>query len=455
MRGLLSRPAQTPLGGHMSTIAAQRVKTEVPGPRSQELAARKAEFVSASVNPAFPVYIASAEGTTLTDVDGNEFIDFGSGIGVTTLGHGNAGTTGAAVEQIERFTHTLFGVTPYEGYVEVSRRLTEITPGDFPKKSMLGSTGAEAIENAIKIARAYTRRNGIAVVDHAYHGRTNLTLGLNYKATPYAAGAGPRPGEIYRTSNSYPFHDGLEGAEAARRAIAYLEKTAGTENLACLLIEPIQGEGGVIVPAPGFLSTLQRWCNDNGIVVIADEIQTGLGRTGKMFASEHFDFVPDLVAIAKAIASGIPLSAVTGRAEIMDAMAPGALSGTFSGNPVACAAALSVLDQLETRGTLDRAAEIGERLQAGLLALKSRFPVIGDVRGLGALHGIELVHADGTPNPEAYRALSRLTLERGLILMAGGSDGHVLRMLPAITVTDEVLDEALAILEHALEAYSA
>ncbi|MFV0435399.1 MAG: aminotransferase class III-fold pyridoxal phosphate-dependent enzyme [Leucobacter sp.] len=433
----------------MSSNAPQRIKTEVPGPRSQELAAHKAEFVSASVNPAFPIYIASAHDSILVDVDGNEYIDFGCGIGVTTLGHGNESITSAAIEQIGRFTHTLFGVTPYEGYVEVARRLAQLTPGDFAKKSMLGSTGAEAIENAIKIARAHTRRNGITVVDHAYHGRTNLTLGLNYKAVPYSIGAGPRPGEIYRTSNSYPFHDGLDGAAAARKAISYLEKTAGAENLACLVIEPIQGEGGVIVPAEGFLSTLQQWCNENGIVVIADEIQTGLGRTGKMFASEHFDFVPDLVAIAKAIASGIPLSAVTGRAEIMDAMAPGALSGTFSGNPVACASAISVFDQLEAPGTLARATEIGERIQAGLSALKERFSVIGDVRGLGALHGIELVREDGTPNAEAYRALSRLTLERGLILMPGGSDGHVLRMLPAITASDEIIDEALAILGEA------
>ncbi|MBL3687528.1 aminotransferase class III-fold pyridoxal phosphate-dependent enzyme [Leucobacter zeae] len=432
----------------------RRVRTEVPGPRSRELGERRSEYVSAAVSPAFPVFIASADDSVLTDVDGNEFIDFGSGIGVTTLGHGNAGATAAAVDQIDRFTHTLFGVTPYEGYVEVSRRLALATPGDFPKKSMLGSTGAEAIENAIKIARAHTRRNGIAVVDHAYHGRTNLTLGLNFKATPYAIGAGPRPGEIYRTANSYPFHDGLNGSDAARRAIAYLEKTAGAENLACLVIEPIQGEGGVILPAEGFLPALQEWCRAHGIVVIADEIQTGLGRTGRMFASEHFGFVPDLVATAKAIASGIPLSAVTGRAEIMDSMSPGGLSGTFSGNPVACAAALSVLDQLEAPGTLERAAEVGDRIGTGLRALQARYPVIGDVRGLGALHGIELVTPAGDPDPSAYRALSRLALERGLILLPGGSDGHVLRMLPAITVSDALIDEALAILGEALEVHA-
>ncbi|MEB4616427.1 aminotransferase class III-fold pyridoxal phosphate-dependent enzyme [Leucobacter sp. M11] len=437
----------------MTAATKTRIITEVPGPRSREIAELKAEFVSRSVSPALPVYIASAEGSVLTDVDGNEFIDFGSGIGVTSLGHVNEAAVAAAIEQSKRFTHTLFSVTPYELYVQVARRLAGITPGNFAKKSVLSSTGAEAIENAIKIARSHTRRNGIAVVDHAYHGRTNLTLGLNFKASPYSTGAGPRPGEIYRAVNSYPFRDGLSGVEAAKRAIAYWEKTAGVENLACLLIEPIQGEGGIILPAEGFLETLQAWCREQGIVIIADEIQTGLGRTGALFASEHFGFEPDLVATAKAIAAGYPLSAVTGRAEIMDAMPAGGLSGTFSGNPVACAAAIEILDQLEAEGAMSRAVAVGERIQAGLRELQAQYPsLIGDVRGLGALHGIELVNADGSPNAAAQAALSRAAIERGLLLLGGGSDGQVLRMLPAINISDELIDEALAILGECLAA---
>lgn len=434
----------------MNAATTTRITTEVPGPRSREIAALKDEFVSRSVSPAQPVYIASAAGSVLTDVDGNEYLDFGSGIGVNSLGNVNETAVSAAIEQSKLFTHTLFSVTPYELYVQVARRLAAVTPGDFAKKSVLSSTGAEAIENAIKIARSHTRRNGIAVVDHAYHGRTNLTLGLNFKASPYSTGAGPRPGEIYRAQNSYPFRDGLTGAEAAKLAIAYWEKTAGIDNIACLLVEPIQGEGGIILPAEGYLETLQAWCREHDIVVIADEIQTGLGRTGTMFASEHFGFVPDLVATAKAIGGGYPLSAVTGRADIMDAMPAGGLSGTFSGNPVACAAAIEIFDQLEAPGTLERAVAVGERIRAGLLELQAAYPaLIAEVRGLGALHGIELVNADGSPNAAAQAALAKAAMERGLLVLGGGSDGHVLRLLPAITITDELIDEALAILGQA------
>lgn len=438
----------------MSTLTTfpQRVRTEVPGPLSRAAHERKNQYISASVNPLLPVYIDRAEGSVLIDVDGNEFLDFGCGIGVTSLGHANTAIVDAAIAQTQRFTHTLFSVTPYELYVEVGRLLGEITPGDFAKKSVLSSTGAEAIENAVKVARCYTRRNGIAVVDHGYHGRTNLTLGMNYKAQPYSTGAGPRPGEIYRVNNSYPFRDGLDGVEAARRAIAHLEKISGADNLACLVLEPIQGEGGVIVPAEGYLPTLQEWCRENGIVTIVDEIQTGLGRTGKLFASEHFGYVPDLVVTAKAIAGGVPVSAVTGRAKIMDAIPAGGLSGTFSGNPIGCAAAVEVIEQLRAPGAMDRATEIGERIQAGLAALKERYSVIGDVRGLGALHGIELVDEDGAPNPAAFKAVHAEAAKRGLLAMPGGSDGHVLRLLPAVNISDELIDEALHILDEAFAA---
>lgn len=432
------------------------VKTaiRVPGTQSQALDDLRATEVSAAVKTYTPIYISHAEGSILTDVDGQEYIDFGCGIGVTTLGHGNAAVIDAAIEQIKKFAHTLFTITPYESYVRVAQKLNQITPGDFAKKSVLSSTGAEAVENAIKIARAHTRRNGIAVLDHGYHGRTNLTLGLNYKAVPIATGAGPRPGEIYRAANSHPYLDGLDGPTAARRAIAYLEKISGADNLACFLIEPIQGEGGVIEPAPGFLNALQKWCNDNGIVVIADEIQTGLGRTGKLFASEHFDFMPDLVVTAKAIAGGIPVSAVTGRADIMDSMKPGALSGTYSGNPVGCAASLAVLEQLTAPGMMDRATEIGHIIQSRLRDMKATHAVIGDVRGQGALHGLELVHTDGSPNPDAFKAVSTRAAELGLLVLPGGSDGHVLRLLPAITISNELIGQALDILDQAFSEIS-
>lgn len=426
--------------------------TAGPGITSQSLNDLRKSEVSAAVNTYTQIYISHAEGSILTDVDGNDYIDLGCGIGVTTLGHGNPAVIDAAINQIKSFTHTLFTITPYESYVRVAQRLNQITPGDFPKKSVLSSTGAEAVENAIKIARAHTRRNGIAVLDHGYHGRTNLTLGLNYKAVPLATGAGPRPGEIYRAPNSHPYLDGLDGPTAAKRAISYLEKISGADNLACFLIEPIQGEGGVISPAPGFLNALQAWCNDNGIVVIADEIQTGLGRTGKLFASEHFDFIPDVVVTAKAIAGGIPVSAVTGRANIMDSMKPGALSGTYSGNPVGCAASLAVLDQLTAPGAMERATEIGEIIQKRLHQMKGSYPVIGDVRGAGALHGLELVHPDGSPNPDAFKAVSKNAADRGVLVLPGGSDGHVLRLLPAITISDELLHRALDVLDDAFSA---
>ncbi|MFF8818099.1 aminotransferase class III-fold pyridoxal phosphate-dependent enzyme [Leucobacter sp. NPDC015123] len=437
----------------MSNSYPNRVTTAVPGPRSQSAHAARQQHVSASVGSYMPIYIERADGSILTDLDGNEFIDFGCGIGVTSLGHANEAAVGAMREQLEAFTHTLFTVTPYELYTEVARLLGEITPGDFAKKSVLSTTGAEAIENAVKIARSFTRRNGIAVVEHGYHGRTNLTLGMNYKAQPYSTGVGPRAGEIYRVPNSYPFRDGeQDGSVIARKAIKTLEKISGADNLACLVIEPIQGEGGIVVPAPGYLETLQAWCADNGIVVIADEIQTGLGRTGKLFASEHFGFVPDLVVTAKAIGAGIPLSAVTGRADIMDAIPAGGLSGTYSGNPVACAAAIEVLSQLTAPGAMDRTTEIGERLRAGLAQLQEKYPVIGDVRGHGALFGIELVDADGEPNAPAFATVSQAALANGLLVMAGGSDGHVLRLLPQVNISDELIDEALSILDTAFSA---
>jgi 4-aminobutyrate aminotransferase/(S)-3-amino-2-methylpropionate transaminase len=327
-----------------STVTQERrVVTAIPGPRSVALHQRRLAVVSGGVASALPVYIDQAHGAVLLDVDGNQFIDLGAGIGVTTMGHTEASVVTAAISQTQDFVHTLFTITPYEEYVRVAELLAAHTPGDFPKKSVLINSGAEAVENGVKIARKHTGRRAVAVLDHAYHGRTVLTMAMNYKAMPYATGYGPLASDVYHAPSSYPYHDGLSGSEAAARTIGYLEKVIGASDLACLVVEPIQGEGGFMVPADGFLPALQEWCTANGVVMIADEIQSGMARTGAYYASEHFGWIPDLVLTAKGIAAGFPLAAVTGRAEIMDSSQPGGLGGTFGGNPVSCAAAIAVL----------------------------------------------------------------------------------------------------------------
>src|SRR6478736_6532183 len=360
----------------------RRIVTAVPGPKSQELHERRLAVVPTGVSSALPVYIARANGAILVDVDGNQFVDFGAGIGVTTVGHTETAVVEAAAGQLQDVIHTLFTITPYEEYVRVAELLAQHTPGDFAKKSVLVNSGAEAVENGVKIARKYTGRNGVAVLDHAYHGRTNLTMAMNFKAMPYGLGFGPFAGDVYRAPNSYPLHDGLSGADAAARTIGYLEKTVGAADLACLVVEPIQGEGGFIVPADGYLPALQAWCTANGIVFIADEIQSGMARTGAYFASEHFGFAPDMVLSAKGIAGGLPLAGVTGRAEIMDAAQPGGLGGTFGGNPVACAAAVAVFERIEQDDLLAEARRIETGLRAALERLQQSFPVIAEIRGI-------------------------------------------------------------------------
>ena len=356
--------AQTVAGPVYSVPQQRKIVTAIPGPKSQQLHDRRSKVVSAGVSSALPVYIEHANGAILVDVDGNQFIDFGAGIGVTTVGHTEARVVEAAAAQLQDVIHTLFTITPYEEYVRVAELLAEHTPGNWQKKSVLVNSGAEAVENGVKIARKFTGRRGVAVLDHAYHGRTNLTMAMNFKAMPYASGFGPLAGDVYHAPSSYPYRDGLSGADAAARTISYLEKIIGASDLACLVVEPIQGEGGFMVPADGFLPTLQGWCTANGVVMIADEIQSGMARTGRYYASEHFEWEPDLVLSAKGIAGGLPLAAVTGRAEIMDASHPGGLGGTFGGNPVACAAAIAVFESIEQNHLL---AE-GRRIEATLTA---------------------------------------------------------------------------------------
>ncbi|PDQ34540.1 MAG: 4-aminobutyrate--2-oxoglutarate transaminase [Candidatus Lumbricidophila eiseniae] len=436
----------------VASIALKRkVVTAIPGPASQALHARRAKVVSTGVATTLPIYIDRAHGSILVDVDGNQILDFGAGIGVTTVGHTADRVVAAAQRQLADLTHTLFTITPYPEYVQVAELLAQHTPGAWEKHSVLVNSGAEAVENGVKIARKFTGRRAVAVLDHAYHGRTNLTMAMNFRAHPYATGFGPLAGDVYHVPNSYPYRDGLSGAEAATRTIDYLEKIVGVADLACLVIEPIQGECGFIVPADGYLPTLQQWCTDTGVVMIADEIQSGIARTGRYFASEHFNWEPDLVLTAKAIAGGLPLAAVTGRAEIMDAAQSGGLGGTFGGNPVACAAAVAVFDTIAADNLLAEADRIGARLTAGLRDLASRSDIIGEVRGRGAMVAAELVQP-GTgattkePNAAAVSKLIAHAASHGVLLLSAGTWGNVLRFLPSLVMSNELVDDGLEVL---------
>ncbi|TGB41131.1 4-aminobutyrate--2-oxoglutarate transaminase [Mycolicibacterium peregrinum] len=426
----------------------RRIVTAIPGPVSQQMQARKTAAVAGGIGTTLPVYVGAAGGGILVDADGNQLIDFGSGIAVTTVGNSAPAVVEAVTEQVAAFTHTCFMVTPYEGYVRVAEELNRLTPGDHDKRSVLFNSGAEAVENAVKIARAYTRRQAVVVFDHAYHGRTNLTMAMTAKNQPYKNGFGPFAGEVYRVPTSFPFRDGeTDGAAAAARALDLIDKQVGAENVAAIVIEPIQGEGGFIVPAPGFLRALQDWCTEAGAVFVADEVQSGFARTGAMFAVEHDDVVPDLIVTAKGIAGGLPLSAVTGRAEIMDAPHAGGLGGTYGGNPIACAAALAVIDTIEREGLLARAVEIEKTMIGRLNAIAAVDSRIGEVRGRGAMIALELVKA-GTTEPDADLAkqVSAAAHAQGLVVLTCGTYGNVLRFLPPLSMPDHLLEEGLDIL---------
>jgi 4-aminobutyrate aminotransferase/(S)-3-amino-2-methylpropionate transaminase len=436
-------------------LTSRRIVTAIPGPASQALHERRLAAVPVGVSSMLPVYIRRAHGAIVEDVDGNRFLDLGAGIGVTTIGHTNDAVVEAARAQLGDFLHTLFTITPYESYVRVAELVAERTPGSFAKKTVLVNSGAEAVENGVKIARKATHRRAVAVLEHAYHGRTNLTMAMNFKAMPYGSGFGPFAGDVYHVPSSYPYRDGLTGAEAAARTITYIEKHIGAEDLAILVVEPIQGEGGFQTPADGYLPALQRWANENGVVIAADEIQSGMARTGRWFASEHFGFEPDLVFFAKGIAAGLPLAGVTGRAEIMDASHPGGLGGTFGGNPVAAAAAVAVIEQIEEQGLLGEAERIERTLRPALEQLQREFDIIGDVRGKGAMLAIELV-APGTgattktPNAAAVQAISAYAGQHGVLLLTAGTYGNVIRFLPSLAITDEQLQDAVSVLRDAL-----
>ena len=439
---------------YMSLEQKRILKTVIPGPKSAELQKRRSAAVSSAVGTMLPAFIEQAHGAILKDVDGNQLIDLGTGIGVVTIGHTNAGVVEAVQKQVAAFTHTLFTVTPYEKYVRAAELLIKHSPGSFAKKAAFFNSGAEAVENAVKIARRATGRHEIAVFDHAYHGRTSLTMAMNFKAHPYATGFGPLPGSVNHAPMSYPFRDpeGLTGEQAAARAITYLEKRVGATQLAALFIEPIQGEAGFIVPAPGFLRTLGAWCTENGIVMVADEVQSGMARTGKWFASQWEEgFEPDLVTVAKGIAGGMPLSGVVGRAEIMDAAHAGGLGGTFGGSPTALAAAVAVMEQFETGNWLERATEIGQLISLRLNEMKTKFPMIGEVRGVGAMQAVEFVEP-GTlnPNQPASDAMLKHCHSNGVVLLNAGTYSNVIRLLPPLSISDELLHDALDVFAEGL-----
>lgn len=425
--------------------------TEIPGPKSMAAMARRKEAVSGGLGMAIPVIVSRAHDAIIEDIDGNRIIDLGAGIGVVTVGNAAPRVVKAVQEAVEKFTHTNFTTAPYLGYIEVCEALNRLTPGKFAKKSILQNSGAEAVENAIKIARHYTKRPAVVVFEHAYHGRTNLTMALTAKNLPYKDGFGPFANEIYRMPMPYSYrwlgNPDTIAQDALEMVIHKIEKEVGAHNVAAILIEPVVGEGGFIVPPVGFMPGLQKFATENKIVFIADEVQSGFARTGKMFAVEHEGMEPDMIVSAKGIAGGLPLAAVTARAEIMDSSHVGGLGGTYGGNPIACAAALAVIQMIEEEKLVERAAHVGDILFAALNALKVKYPIIGEVRGRGAMVAIELVHA-GTkdPNPEAMAKVIKYCQSKGVLILTAGTYGNVIRFLPPVVITDELLKDALGVL---------
>ena len=443
----------------MTTLTAltqeRRLVTAIPGPKSLEALQRRSEATSGGLGMAIPVIVERASDAILLDIDGNQIIDLGSGIGVTNVGNSAQRVVDRVIDQVQAFTHTCFTVAPYMGYIEVCEKLNAMTPGTFKKKSLLVNSGAEAVENAVKIARHYTKRQAIVVFEHSYHGRTNLTMALTAKNMPYKEGFGPFAPEVYRVPMPYSFHwvgDQATITEDAIEMITHkIDKEIGAHNVAAILIEPIQGEGGFIVPPKGFLPALSKYSTDNGIIFIADEVQTGFARTGNMFAVENENVVPDMIVTAKGIAGGLPLAGVTGRAEIMDSVHVSGLGGTYGGNPLACAAALGVFETMEAEKLVERANHIGTILGDSLRTMQAKYAVIGEVRGRGAMQAIELVvPGTKTPNTAAMNAVVKYCQSKGVLVLTAGTYSNVVRFLPPIVITDELLKDALSVLDEAL-----
>jgi 4-aminobutyrate aminotransferase / (S)-3-amino-2-methylpropionate transaminase / 5-aminovalerate transaminase len=435
-----------------------QLRTPIPGPKSQEWMQRRQAAVARGVSHATSIFAERAEGVTIEDVDGNRFLDFAGGIGVVNVGHRAPSVVDAVRKQLDAFVHTCFSVAPYGKYVELAEKLNSLVPGNFPKKTILVNSGAEAIENAVKIARCYTHRPAIICFEDAFHGRTMLTMSLTSKTHPYKAGFEPFATDIYRIPYAYCYRCSYSlqypscGVFCAHHLEDTFKRVVAAEAVAAVVVEPVLGEGGFVAPPSKFFAIIQDICRRNKILLIADEVQTGFGRTGAMFASERYGITPDILISAKSIADGLPLAAVTGRAEIMDAPGVGGLGGTYGGNPLACAAALAVIETLERENLSARAEQIGARFDARAREWKKRWPLIGDVRGLGAMRALELVRSGVTREPakEETDKVLRQCLERGLILVSAGSYGNVIRLLMPLVITDEQFDEGLRVLEGAL-----
>ena len=440
-------------GPHIEQV--RKLLTSIPGPKSQEVIKRRAEAVSASLGMAIPVVVEKAGGGVIVDIDGNSIIDMGAGIAVVNVGNSADRVVKNVKEQVEAFTHTCFMIAPYLGYIQVCEALNRLTPGDHKKKSALFNSGAEAVENAVKIARNFTKRQAVVVFEHGYHGRTNLTMAMTAKNMPYKDGFGPFTPEVYRMPMSYPYRcDSCSGAcqESVLDTVLHkIEKEIGAKNVACIVIEPILGEGGFIVPCKGFLPGLVKFTQENGILFVADEVQTGFARTGQMFACEDESIVPDLIVTAKGIAGGLPLAAVTGRADVMDSIHPSGLGGTFGGSPIACAAALGAIATIEEENLVERANELGLIMRQSLEAMKKKYPIIGDVRGRGAMQAIELViPGSKDPNPAALTSVIKYCQQNGVLILSAGTYGNVIRLLPPLVMPEHLLKEALEVLEAGL-----
>jgi 4-aminobutyrate aminotransferase / (S)-3-amino-2-methylpropionate transaminase / 5-aminovalerate transaminase len=437
----------------MSTI---QIRTEIPGPRSRALMARREAAVPRGPYNSVPIFMASAEGATLEDVDGNRFLDFAGGIGCLNVGHREPRVMSALREQLEKHLHLCFAVTPYESYVALAEKLNALAPGKAPKKSIIVNTGAEAVENAVKIARAYTKRPAIICFEDAFHGRTLLTMTLTSKTHPYKAGFEPFASDVYRIPFAYPYRaeKGATAETFADHLTDAFKRNVAPESVAAVIAEPVQGEGGFILPPQDYFALVQKICRQHGILFIADEVQSGFGRTGKWFASEHFGIEPDLITMAKSLGGGMPIGAVIGRAEIMDAPGVGSLGGTFCGHPLSCAAALAAIETIEKENLLSRSVAIGRRFEQRARAWQKKWSLVGEVRGLGGMCAIELVRDPATREPAdaATKQLARFCYEHGLITIMAGTFNNVIRILVPLVVTDEQFDEGLDVIESALAA---
>ena len=440
----------------MSTI---QLKTAIPGPNSKALSARRAQSVPRGLSHATPVYVAKAEGAVLEDVDGNRFIDLAGGIGCLNVGHRSPEVVAAIQGQLKDFLHTCVQVTAYENYVDLAERLNKLAPGNSAKKTILLNTGAEAVENAVKIARAYTKKPGIIAFEDAFHGRTMMTLALTSKTHPYKAGFQPFPGEVYRIPYAYCYRCSYNlkypscDLYCARHLEDTFKRVVAQEGVAAVIAEPVLGEGGFVAPPKDFFKVLVDLCHKHNVLFIADEVQSGFGRTGALFACDYYGIEPDLLVTAKSLGGGLPLAAVTGKSEIMDAPGPGGLGGTFAGNPLSCAAALAVLNLFEKEDLNARANKLGERFQKRARAWQKQWPMIGDVRGLGAMQALELVQSQDKREPasEETKQITQYCYEHGVITISAGSYGNVIRLLMPLVITDDQMNEALDILEGALK----